>query len=427
MSIARLSYNLLLLLLLPFVPLRLLWRARRQPEYLRHVGERFGFYGSTADRPVIWLHAVSVGETRAAAPLVEALLARYPDHALLLTHMTPTGRASGEALFGGRVRRAYLPYDYPFAVHRFLRHFRPRIALFMETELWPNLVAGCRAAGVPTWLINARLSEKSAARYRRFPGISRGLFGALAGVLAQTEADAARIRALGANKITVAGNMKFDVTPPDGAEAAGRSLRTRFGQRPVLLAASTREGEEALLLEALPHCTVPGLLLLIVPRHPQRFGEVAALLEKRGLKFQRRSADEAIAPETQVLLGDSMGEMFAYYAACDVAYVGGSLLPLGGQNLIEACAMGVPVLVGPYTFNFAQATEDAIAAGAARRVADAGELMRLAAALLRDESARTAVGEAARRFAAAHRGATESILEKIEPVIARERAPTHPL
>jgi 3-deoxy-D-manno-octulosonic-acid transferase len=422
---ARLAYDLLLLLLLPLLPLRLLWRARRQREYLRHVGERFGRYPIAVERPVIWLHAVSVGETRAAAPLVEALLARHPDHPILLTHMTPTGRATSEALFGDRVLRAYLPYDYPFAARRFLRHFRPRLALFIETELWPNLIAACNEAGVPVWLVNARLSEKSAARYGRFAGLSRELFRGLAGVLAQTEADALRLRALGAQNVAVSGNLKFDITPPDTTMESGRALRARFGARPVLLAASTREGEEALLLDALGECGVPGLLFVIVPRHPQRFDEVAALLERRGLKFQRRSAGEPVAADTRVVLGDSMGEMFAYYAACDLAYVGGSLLPLGGQNLIEACAMGVPVLVGPHTFNFAQATADAIAAGAALRVADAEELMRAAAALLGDAERRARMGTAARAFAAAHRGATERTLLALGPALGA-RAPTGP-
>ncbi len=422
---SRFLYNLLLLLLLPLIPLRLLWRARKQPEYLLHVGERFGFHAIAAERPVIWLHAVSVGETRAAAPLIEALLAHRPDHQILLTHMTPTGRAAGEQLFGDRVLRAYLPYDYPFAARRFLRHFRPCMALFMETELWPNLIAACREAGVPAWLINARLSEKSATRYRRFGALSRALFGSLAGVLAQTEADAMRLRALGAENIAVTGNLKFDVAPPQTAVELGHALRARFGQRPVLLAASTREGEEALLLDALDACSVPGLLFVIVPRHPQRFNEVATLLDKRGLKFQRRSAGETIGRDTRVVLGDSMGEMFAYYAACDLAYVGGSLLPFGGQNLIEACALGVPVLVGPHTFNFAQATADAIAAGAALRVGDAAELMRTAAELVGDAARRARMSTAARAFAAAHRGATGRTLQALEDVLGKP-APTAP-
>ena len=415
----RLFYNLILLLLLPLIPLRLLWRARKQPAYLRHIPERFGFYQTRPDKPVIWIHAVSVGETRAAAPLIEALLARHADHVILLTHMTPTGRETGDTLFGNRVLRAYLPYDYPFAVRRFLRHFKPRIALFMETELWPNVVAGCKAAGVPVWLINARLSEKSTARYRRFPDISRRLFSALAGVLAQSDADAARIRELGASHICVTGNLKFDVSPPDDVQQSAPALRARFGERLVLLAASTREGEESLLLEALQACRVPKLLLVLVPRHPQRFDEVAASIAQCGLKFQRKSTSAAITPETQVVLGDTMGEMFTYYGACDVAYIGGSLLPYGGQNLIEACAMGVPVLIGPHTYNFARAAEDAITAGAAQRVADATELMQTAGNLLRNEAARHAMGEAARAFAAAHRGATERTLNELEKTLTR--------
>lgn len=413
-------YNLLLLLLLPLIPLRLLWRARKQPEYLDHVGERFGFYKATVTRPVIWLHAVSVGETRAAAPLVEALLARYPDHAVLLTHMTPTGRATGEALFGERVLRAYLPYDYPFAVRRFLRHFRPRLALFMETELWPNMVAGCGQADVAACLVNARLSDKSARRYARFPRLAAGLFGGLAQVLAQTEADAARLRQLGAKMVSVTGNLKFDVTPPPDVADKGQALRAQLGRaRPILLAASTREGEEVLLLDSLDQCAVPDLLLVLVPRHPQRFDEVASLLEKHGLKFQRKSANENVAPETRVVLGDTMGEMFSYYAASDVAYVGGSLLPYGGQNLIEACAMGVPVLIGPHSYNFAQATEDAIAVGAAQRIGDATELMRAAGDLLKNEAARKTMSDAARAFATAHRGATARTMHELEKMLAR--------
>ena len=404
-------YNLLLLLLLPFIPLRLLWRARKQPEYLQHLGERFGFYAIRSERPLIWIHAVSVGETRAAAPLIDALLARHPDHAILLTHMTPTGRATGESLYGERVLRAYLPYDYPFCVRRFLRHFRPRLALFMETELWPNLVTACRKQDVPTWLVNARLSEKSARRYQRFPTLSRQIFAALSGVLAQTDADARRLSALGATTAIVTGNLKFEVVPPAELPV---NLRKRFGARPVLLAASTREGEESLLLEQLKTCSVPNLLLVIVPRHPQRFKEVAELIEKRGPQYQRRSSEGDIAADTEVVLGVSMGEMFAYYAAADLAFIGGSLLPLGGQNLIEACAMGVPVLIGPHTFNFAQATEDAIAAGAAKRVSNAEELMLEAGKLLTTPELHQAMGQAALRFAAAHRGATERTLQELE-------------
>ena len=412
----RAGYTLLWLLLLPLALLRLWWRGRREPGYRAHVGERFGRYGFAADRPVIWLHAVSVGETRAAAPLVAAVQARFPEHRLLITHTTPTGRATGETLFGDRVLRAWLPYDVPFAVNAFLRGFRPQLGLIMETEVWPNLIASCRDRGVPLWLVNARLSEKSARRYARFPRLAREAFSQLSGVCAQTERDAARIGALGAGHVVVCGNVKFDVTPPAPMLELGRTLRERFGQaRPVFLAASTREGEEIAVLEAIRAMAVPGLLAVIVPRHPQRFDEVAALIRQTGLTVARRSEDRAVAAATRVVLGDSMGEMFAYYAACDVAFIGGSLMPLGGQNLIEACAVGTPVLVGPHTFNFLEATQQAVACGAALRVGDAASLAATAASLLGDPARRQAMAQAGRAFAAAHRGAVARTLQIVAP------------
>ncbi|PZP61167.1 MAG: 3-deoxy-D-manno-octulosonic acid transferase [Azospira oryzae] len=414
MSAGRRAYTTLLWLALPLIPLRLAWRARRQPAYLDHVAERFGRYGKAPSHPVIWIHAVSVGETRAAAPLVERLLERYPDHRILLTHMTPTGREAGRQLFGDRVLQRYLPYDYPFAVRRFLGHFRPRAGLLMETELWFNLIAGCKAAGVPLYLVNARLSERSYRRYARFSRLAAEALGDLNGVLAQTAADAERLSRLGARRVEVAGNLKFDLTPPPPMLERGRALRALFGcERPVFLAASTREGEEARVLDAVARVNVPGLLTVIVPRHPQRFGEVAALIARRGLRFQRRSEDRPVAPGTQVVLGDSMGELFAYYAACDVAFVGGSLLPLGGQNLIEACAVGAPVLIGPHTFNFEEAARRAVEEGAALRVADEQALARAVAGLLTDAARRRRMAEAALAFAERHRGAAERVLARI--------------
>jgi len=368
---SRFFYSLLLYALLPFTPLKLLWRGMRQPEYRQHLAERYGFYKINPQQPVIWLHCVSLGETRAAAPLVQALMAQHPQHRILLTHATPTGREAGEQLFGDRVDRVYLPYDTPDAVARFLNHFRPTIGLLMETELWFNLIAGCRARDIPLLLVNARLSERSARGYGKVANLTgQGLRG-LTAIAAQTEQDAERFRQLGAAQMTVCGNLKFDVQPPASANSAGAALRDLFGARPVFLAASTRDGEEALVLDAVQQLQIPGLLTVIVPRHPQRFDDVATLLQKLGLRFARKSSlTEPLPADTEVLLGDSMGEMFTYYAACDLAFIGGSLLPLGGQNLIEACAMGKPVLIGPHTFNFEQATEQAIAHGAALRVAD---------------------------------------------------------
>jgi len=415
----RLLYNILIWLGLPGILWHLFRRSRRQPEYLEHVAERFGRYDIAPGKDVIWIHAVSVGETRAAVPLVRRLRERYPDLPILLTHMTPTGRATGEELFGSAVQRCYLPYDYPFAVARFLDHFCPKMGIVMETELWPNLILTCRGRGIPVFLMNARLSEKSAAGYGRVRSLTEETLRSLAGISAQTDADAARLESLGAPAVEVTGNLKFDIAPLPAQLELGRHLRALFGaDRPVFLAASTREGEEQIILDALGKVELPGLLAVLVPRHPQRFDEVAELLQRRRIRFQRRSGELPVSPETRVVLGDSMGEMFAYYAACDLAYVGGSLLPLGGQNLIEACAVGKPVLVGPYTFNFEEATRLAIEAGAARRVADGTELGREIETLLGDAAARDAMGRAGREFAARHRGATERVLRLLEPALA---------
>lgn len=441
-------YTFLLYLLLPFTPLKLLWRARKQPEYLQHWQERYGFYKLQLQKPVIWLHCVSVGETRAAEPLVKALLQQYPDHQILLTHTTPTGRATGEQLFGNKVARVYLPYDLPFAVNRFLRHFKPVIGVLMETELWFNLIDRCKQHKVPLLLVNARLSEKSAHGYGKLGAVvQQGLRG-LSAVAAQTAQDAERLQSLGADNVSIIGNLKFDVAPHDDATSKGQLLRNAFGsERPVFLAASTRDGEEIMILDAVAKANIPNLLTIIVPRHPQRFDEVAELLRKNVLGFVRRSslmkkciekrereAEEEAAQTVQIVrqvaddagdkvivnqdvsyvLGDSMGEMFTYYASCDVAFIGGSLLPLGGQNLIEACSVGKPVLIGPYTFNFEQATEMAIAAGAAERVQNSIDLAHHLQNLFADSVKRQAMGAAALSFSEESRGATQRTLELLK-------------
>ena len=415
MSGPRGIYTLLLYALLPYVLLRLAWRALRQPAYLEHIPERFGYYKEKSGAPLIWLHAVSVGETRAAEPLIQALRARYPQHRILLTHMTPTGRETGEQVFGGNVLRCYLPYDYPGAVRRFLDHFRPRIGIVMETEIWPNLIHACGVSRIPFYLVNARLSEKSFLRYRRFPGFVRESLGGLAAVAAQGGDDAQRLSALGATNVTVTGNLKFDIEAPRDQLERGATWRAGYvADRPVLLAASTRDGEEELLLSVLPDVAVPGLLTVIVPRHPQRFEEVARLLAARGIRYQRRSGNAPIAPDTQIVLGDSMGELFAYYAACDVAFVGGSLLPFGCHNLIEACAVGKPVLIGPSTYNFAEAAELAVRVGAARQAPDAKTLVREATRLLQNRPEAQRMAQAALVFCAAHRGATGRTLDLLK-------------
>lgn len=424
MEPARALYTLLGLAVLPWLPLRLWWRGRREPGYRQHLGERFGRYPGPVSAPTLWIHAVSVGETRAAAPLVQRLKAAYPGTTLVLTHMTAAGREAGRALFGDAVLQAWLPYDLPFAVRAFYAHYRPAAGFLLETELWPNLIAGARAQGIPLYLINARLSERSARGYRAMAALTRPMLQRLAGVAAQSEADARRLAALGAPAPMVTGNLKFDVNVAPALLDLSRALRRRIGgERPVWLAASTREGEEALLLDALARRPLPGHpLCLLVPRHPQRFGAVAALLRSRGLAFVRRSDEGAVPAEIDVMLGDSMGEMPAYCAASDVAFIGGSLLPLGGQNLLDALAVGTPVLVGPHTFNFTDATAGAIAAGAALRVADADALLTALATLLGDPLRRHAMGEAGRVFHGQHRGATDRLWAWLSPRLAHSAA-----
>jgi len=421
----RTGYRLLLWLVFPVVVARLWWRGRHESGYRQDLAGRFGWNdGPRPDRPLIWVHAVSLGETRAAEPLVRALQKRYPGYTLLLTQMTATGRDAARQLYEGEagILLAWLPYDYPSAVRRFLRHFRPSLGVILETEIWPHLLRECGRHGVPVLLASARLSARSAQRYQRLAPLLRDALPRFAAIGAQTGQDAARLVDLGASesRMTLTGNLKFDVEAPAGARELGLQLRERFGKRRVLLAASLREGEEALLLSALQSAGgLPGnALTVLVPRHPQRFDEVAHLLEQRGLTFVRRSNGEPIPEDCRFVLGDSLGEMAAYYAACDCAFVGGSLLPLGGQNLIEACAAGVPVIVGPHTWNFSQAAEDAIAAGAALRVADAEALVHEVRRVLEDDEARRRMGAAGLAFCRSHRGAvarTIALCERLLP------------
>lgn len=410
---ARRLYTLLLWLLLPLMLLRLFWRGRKLPGYRHNVLERLGFYRTQVNQPLIWLHAVSVGETRAAAPLVQALKQRFPDHSILLTHMTPTGRETGRQLFGDGVVQTYLPYDYPIAIRRFLRHFRPTAGLLLETELWPNLAYVCKRQNTPLLLVNARLSERSARGYRRVRALIQPALASLAGLAAQTSEDALRLEQLGAPSATITGNLKFDIAPPEELVERGRAWRNAFGDRAVWLAASTRDGEEELIFDMLEKLADDKALLILVPRHPQRFEEVAKLAESRGLKVQRRSQTTVVEPATQIWLGDSMGEMYAYYAASDLAVIGGSILPFGGQNLIEACAVGTPVLLGEHTENFADVARQAIEAGAALRVQQREDWPKIVAELLTDAARRQAMGQAGQAFAARHRGATERTMAHI--------------
>ena len=420
----RWFYSLLWWVSLPLVLLRLWWRGRKEPGYRQHIAERLGFYDApapSAGRRLVWLHAVSVGETRAAEPLIRELLEVFPDCGLLLTHMTPTGRAAGRELYGKygeRFCQVYLPYDTGWMVRRFLKHYAPRLCILMETEVWPNLIAQCNLHQVPVALVNARLSERSLARAGRFGGLLQQAAQGIAFIAAQTEADAERLRKAGAASVEVTGNIKFDVCPTPAMLDAGAAMHTRFGSRRVLLCASTREGEETLILDALAEAPLGDALLVLVPRHPQRFDDVAREIEARGLAYRRRSSlGYEVPPDVQVVLGDSMGEMFAYYVAADLAFIGGSLLPLGGQNLIEACAVGTPVLIGEHTFNFTAVSNDAVAAEAAIRVQDAAAMLQQAAALLADDDTRRAMGMRAREYALQHRGATARTVWLLAPLL----------
>lgn len=417
--LARAGYTALMRVLMPLLPLRLWWRSRKEPLYRQALGERFGRYATAPSQGWVWVHAVSLGETRAAAPLIRALRERFAGMRLLVTHGTATGREAGQALLRDGDRQAWLPWDTPGAVRRFLVHHRPLIGVVMETEVWPNLLFGARQQGVPIVLANARLSEKSLRQSLRLDALMRPAAVCFRTVLAQTDGDARRLRDAGAAGVQVCGNLKFDMTPDPALRERGQRWREAL-DRPIVLAASTREGEELPLLQAWRRQPAPRPLLLIVPRHPQRFDEVAEQVRAAGFSLARRSAwaeaPDAAARAAEVWLGDSMGEMATYYACADVALLGGSFAPLGGQNLIEAAACGCPVVMGPSTFNFAEAADLALQAGAALRVRDFDEALTQAAALS-DAAARAAWSARASDFARTHQGAAQRMADQIARVL----------
>ena len=437
-------YEALWHVLIPFVLLRLLWRSRKNSDYLKHVRERFGFYGTKPSlRKAVWIHAVSVGETRATQALVESLLKE--GQSILLTHMTPTGRKTGAELYrkaiaSGQLQQAYLPYDICWAIEAFLKHYRPQLGLFMETEAWPGFVFRTKQLGVPLFLINARLSGRSFKRVQLFGSAGRSLFQSFVGILAQSEPDAKRYQALGVNDVIVTGNMKFDVPEKAANQSPGKQWKRalREQERLVVCAASTRAGEELIMIDAWKKLLSEfgseiKPLLIVVPRHPERFTEVADLLHQSTLSFEQRSnlsdprssVEFASVPHwtnVDVLLGDSMGEMAAYYSASDLVVMGGSLLPTGGQNLIEACANGCPVILGEHTYNFQQASEDAITCGAAVRIVGSNHdlvqsLSEGLKALLTNTSQRQMMSAKALQYASQHQGATQRILDRLRPVL----------
>jgi len=415
-GLALALYAAVLRLLTPFYLLRLWRRGAQEPLYRHAPGERLGFYKTTAEPGRLWIHAVSLGETRAASALVTALREREPGLRLLLTHSTATGREAGQALLRDGDAQTWLPYDTPGAVRRFLRHCRPRLGVLMETEVWPTRQREAEKAGLPMVLANARLSEKSLRQGRRLAALMRPAARRMTLALAQTQADAERIRLMGTTRVEVAGNLKYDIAMDPALIARGQAWARQVG-RPVLMLAVSREGEEKALLDEWVRQPLPRPLLAVVPRHPQRFDEIADLIESTGLKLARRSSwgDEppAEALAADVWLGDSMREMPLYYGLADVALLGGSFAPLGGQNLIEAAACGCPVLAGPHTFNFTEATELAIAAGAAERCASLAAAVARGLAVCADDSMRQAMGDRALAFSAAHRGAAGRMAEAL--------------
>ncbi len=414
-------YNLLIYLAAPIAFLVELWRALRDPSYRERLGERFG-RGPSLSGPTIWIHAVSVGEVQAAEPLVWQLRKRHPQYQLLLTTVTPTGAARARRLFGDQVQLRYVPFDLPGSVRRFFDRVQPRIAMILETELWPNLYAECGRRGVPLVLASARVSPRSVGRYRRLVPLFRQALSHGIVIAAQTETDAERFRSIGAapERTHVTGNIKFDFQPPAGIEAQGLRWREQNAPgRPIWVAGSTHEGEEVIVLDA--HRRVlerfPDALLLLVPRHPQRFDSVRELLAKRNHSCANRSSGAAISPGTSVMLGDTMGELMMFYAAADVAFVAGSLVPIGGHNLLEPASVGRPVLTGPHNFNSEEIAQLLMNAGAAFIVADTEQLAHAISGLLDTAELRVVMGAAGRAVLDANRGALDRLLRLVDPLL----------
>jgi 3-deoxy-D-manno-octulosonic-acid transferase len=421
---SRHLYIWLLRLLTPYVLLRILWRGFSNPDYWRRIPERFGYIDPLpAPRP-IWIHAVSVGEVRAAAPLVRELNVRYPEHRLLITTMTPTGSAQVRELFGGSVAHCYAPYDYPGAVRRFLDRANPVMAIVMETELWPNIFHQCRAHGIPVFVTNVRMSETSMRKYQRFAGLARATLQQVTRFAAQSQADANRLLTLGADPASVAvtGSIKFEINMGASMREAAEVLRLGWGQdRPVWLAASTHEGEEEMVLDALTQlkkqARFADMLLVLVPRHPERFAAVARLCKKNHRIALRSETPGAIDPAVEILVGDTMGELQLFFGAADVAFIGGSLVPTGGHNLLEASAVGKPVVFGPHMFNFQEISQMTLERGAGVQIQSASQLAPAVSDFLGNANRRDSAGLAGRKMVEENRGALAANMRLIEELL----------
>lgn len=412
-------YSVIFTLAIPFILLRLLWRGSRAPAYFKRWDERFGLKPApTSNKPVIWIHAVSMGEVEAARPLVDSMQSQYPQHQILITTMTPTGSARVLSLYGEKVLHCYLPYDLPFAVKRFLGSVRPAIGIIMETELWPNLIHYASQQSIPLVLANARLSARSAAGYQRIAKLTKTMLQQLTLIAAQSQDDRKRLIALGADKDSVhaVGNLKFEISLPASLSEEAEALRTLWGNRPVFIAASTHEGEDEIILNASRRIRAefPDLLLILVPRHPERFDKVAALSQRSGFKILRRSEQGMCTREIQVLVVDTMGELPLFYGTADIAFVGGSLVPRGGHNLLEPAALGRPVVIGPHYFNFNEISRQFLAANAAIEINSSESLAETVIALFRSPQKRADMGQAGQQLIQHSQGAGQRLLNLIK-------------
>ncbi len=419
----RFIYSVCFYLAIPFILIRLLWRSRRAPDYRKRWAERFGFFQPPAKTGSIWVHTVSVGEFIAAQPLIKRLLNEHPELPITVTTTTPTGSARVLAAFADQVFHVYAPYDYPAAIRRFISKVQPRLAIMMETELWPNIFAVCQQQTIPIFVANARLSARSAKGYQRIKPITRGMLDCITHMAAQDQATADRYIALGLDRsrISMTGSVKFDFKVAADVPEAGQVLRRQWDtsgaiSRPVWIAASTHEGEDEKVLTAFAKVRewLPDTLLILVPRHPERFNKVAELCQRRGFKITRRSNGAQADTQTQVFLGDTMGEMMLFYAASDVAFVGGSLVSTGGHNLLEPAALEIPSLCGPHVFNFAEITQMLIEVGATQQIADEQHLATAVVALLQDAAARQKAGRAGLQVVENNRGALQKHLDLID-------------
>jgi len=414
---ARLFYGLLGYLLIPIIIGRLLFRGFKARDYWRRWSERFGFFKPLSSHKRIWIHAVSFGEIQAAVPLIKALQLKYPSFDFLITTMTPTGAQRSKELFGETITHLYLPYDLWHAVFLFLNKTKPTIGIIIETELWFNLFHACKKRHIPLFLINARLSEKSFQKYQKFiPNLIKQTLQCLTHIAAQTMEDKRRLEQLGANNITITGNLKFDVEIPESIFQKAEELKRNFENRKIWIAASTHEGEETILLNVHQQIQrkIPNVLLILVPRHPERFNQIFQMCEQREFKTSRRSLSQKISIKTDIYLGDTMGELLMLYAVADVAFVGGSLICRGGHNLIEPAAVGKPILTGQFMFNFSDITKRLLEINAAEQVFDEQQLLEKVLFLLENPTQCKIIGKKGKAFVEQNRGALERVLDLIE-------------